>query len=139
MDAHDEFFSSWCEPEAWCERCEAHPAQHTIVQNADTPLEPLITYIAVWDPNRQTHVVLCLQCHKEYRQALGSQVPEYVQSPPSPTAASQQGLRQYREHPIWPHLRRWGAGLLACCIAFWACRKLVQNSTDTKPYLPTGT
>jgi hypothetical protein len=139
MDAHDEFFSKWCEPEAWCERCEAHPAIHTIVHNDDSPLAPCITYVRAWDPDKQAHMALCLQCNKEHSQALGSQPLQYVPSPLTLTASTQKRLRQYREHPLWPHLRRWGAGLLALGIAFWARRKLVQNSTTTKPYSRTGT
>jgi hypothetical protein len=137
MDAHDEFFGRWCEPEAWCERCEEHPAIHMIVQNDDTPLEPCITYVRVWDADQQAHVALCLRCNKANCQVPGSQNLQYV---PSPRTASpqQQRLRQYREHPIWPYLRRWGAGLLAFCTVVWACRKLMQHSTNTKPYSRTG-
>jgi hypothetical protein len=139
MDAHDEFFSRWCEPEAWCERCEEHPAIHTIVYNDDTPLDPLITYVRVWDTDKQTHVALCRQCNKEYGQTPGSQPLQYMPSPRTRTASAQKGLRQYREHPLWPHLRRWGAGLLGLCIAAWVRRKLTQHSTTTKPYSHTGT
>jgi hypothetical protein len=133
MDAHDEFFSSWCEPEAWCERCEEHPAFHMVMQNEETPLEPFITYARVWDPNTQAYMVLCLRCNKEYGQTL-----QYVQAPPTHAASPKRQQRQYREHPVWPHLRRWGAGLLALCMAVWTYRKFVQNSTNTKPYSRTG-
>jgi hypothetical protein len=139
MDAHDEFFSKWCEPEAWCERCEAHPAIHTIVHHDDMPLAPRITYIRVWAPDKQAHVALCLQCHKEHGRALGSQPLQYVPSPPTLSASAQKRQRQYREHPFWPHLRRWGAVLAALGIAFWARRKLARPSTTTKPYSHTGT
>jgi hypothetical protein len=107
-----------------------------IMQNDDAPLEPFITYVRVWDADQQAHVALCLRCNKENCQTLGSQNLQYV---PAPRPASpQHKLRQYREHPIWPHLRRWGAGLLAFCTVVWACRKLAQNSTNTKPYSHTG-
>ena len=139
MDAHDEFFSIWCEPEAWCERCEELPAIHMIVQDEEPPPARFVTYVRVWDSHTQDHVVLCRRCSKEHDQALKRQQPEYIPySQPAPISTQEEKAAD-RRNRRWQHLRRWGMGLLILLLGLKLRRKPVQNSAPMKPYSHTGT
>jgi hypothetical protein len=117
MDAHDEFFSVWCEP----------------------ALEKIVTFVRAWDPQTQDHIVLCRRCSKEHIKALGQQEPEYVQTVPAVPDASQKQRYKDRLYQWWQYLRRWGATLLGLLIDAWRRPKGVQDSTTTKPYSHSGT
>jgi hypothetical protein len=134
MDAHDEFFSVWCEPEAWCERCEEFPAIHMIVQDGDTPPEQFVTYVRVWDTRIQDHVVLCRRCSKESDPTLKRPQPECIPAPQLTPRASQGAKAPDRKNRLWRHLRCWGTGLLLLLLGLMLRRKPVQPSTPVKPY-----
>lgn len=138
MDAHDEFFSVWCEPEAWCERCEEFPAIHMIVQEGETSPERFVTYVRVWDSHIQDHVVLCRRCNKEHDQTPKRQQPEYISSPRPSPVSPQAAQAPDRKNRHWQHLRRWGIGLLIFLLGFRLRRKPVQHSVPMKPYSHTG-
>ena len=139
MDAHDEFFSVWCEPEAWCERCEEFPAIHMIVQDEKIPPERFVTYVRVWDSHLQDHVVLCRRCNKEHDQTLKRQPPEYIPSPQPASVSSQKAQVPGRRNRLWQHLRRLGMGLLILLLGLRRRRKPVQNSAPMQPYSHTET
>lgn len=65
MDALDEFFCQWAEPEAWCQRCREYPAMHVAVQDKAAPEALLITYVRVFDATIQEHIALCRRCSRE--------------------------------------------------------------------------
>jgi hypothetical protein len=139
MDAHDEFFSIWCEPEAWCERCEEYPAIHMIAQHDETSLETFVSYVQAWDPQTQEHLVLCRRCSKEHIQALGRPEPEYIQTSPAATDVMQE--RGWADHigRGWQCLWRWGTTLLTLCLHLWRRQKIERSAPPTKPYSHSGT
>jgi hypothetical protein len=139
MDAHDEFFSIWSEPEAWCERCEEYPAIHMIMQNDEAPREKFVAYAQAWDPHTQDYIVLCRWCSKEHVKTLGSQAPEYVQAPPAPTGNTPGKQTAERQYYWWQQLWYWGATFLSILMTFWRRRRVEQRSTTPKPYSHSGT
>lgn len=139
MDAHDEFFSLWCEPEAWCERCEEHPAVHMVVQDDESSLESFVTFVRLWDPGTQEYIALCRQCTKEHREAQGTQGLEYVQSTPAPVSSPQKMAGAAKVYQLWQRLWQWGAALFAVVMMFWFRRKLAKHGTSLKPYSHTET
>jgi hypothetical protein len=138
MDAHDEFFSIWSEPEAWCERCKEYPAIHMIMQSDEAPREKFVGHLQAWDPHTQDHIVLCRWCSKEHVKALGNQAPEYVQAPPSATDTAPGKPAAERQYYWWRQLCCWGATFFTILMHFWRRRKIGQSSTP-KPYSHSGT
>jgi hypothetical protein len=139
MDALDEFFREWCEPEAWCDWCKDAPAIHIVVQESHETDKSIVTYVQVWDPNTQTHVALCRNCNKQYTDALGS--PEFQYAPQvhqSLQSSRQQDGQQHRRHSWLGRLRRvWY--VLTRLIFPWRTRKPTQACVDTISYSRTGT
>jgi hypothetical protein len=139
MDAHDEFFSIWSEPEGWCERCGEYPAIHLIMQSDEAPHEKFVAYARAWDPHTQDYIVLCRWCSKEHVKALGSQAPENTQAPPSSTGAAPGKPVAARQYHWWQQLWCWGATFLTILMNFWRCQKVKQQSPTPKPLSPSGT
>ena len=71
MDALDEFFSTWCAPDAWCERCGEHPALHVVRRGPAAKSGGFPTYVQVWDAARQTHLAVCRRCFKNHVKPTG--------------------------------------------------------------------
>jgi hypothetical protein len=139
MDAHDEFFSIWCEPEAWCERCEEYPAIHIITQHDEAPHEKSVTYGRAWDPHTQDYMVLCRWCSKEHIKVLGSQAPEQGQAPPSPPGVRPGKPAAERQYHWWQQLWCWGTTCCTILRHFWGRQRGVQRSTTPKPLSHSGT
>ena len=78
MDALDEFFRLWSEPEAWCQRCTEYPAMHVAVHDKTAPEGLLITYVRIWDPALQEHIALCRRCSGRHLNNPGRQAPQYL-------------------------------------------------------------
>ena len=78
MDALDEFFSQWCEPEAWCELCGEWPAWHVVHRDLPGPYRGSPTCVRIWEPVRQQQVAVCRGCRRSVG-ALGQR-----QQPPQP-------------------------------------------------------
>ena len=139
MDALDEFFREWCEPEAWCDWCKDSPAIHIVVQGSHETDSGIVTYVRIWDPHTQTHIALCRSCTKQHTDALGS--PEFQYAPQvhqSLQSSHPQGSQQHRRHP-W--LRRlWRVrNVLTHLIFPWRARKPTRTRGDTVSYSSTGT
>lgn len=140
MDALDEFFRVWCEPEAWCDRCKDYPAIHIAVQDSPDPYSSRVTYVRVWDPYTQTHVALCRQCNQQHTAALGSQAFQYAPRTSGRLRASHwqenhQNVRQQRLHYL-PR-RLWH--LFTRLVCLWRGWKPSPTRLPTKSYSRTGT
>ncbi len=81
MDALDEFFRVWSEPEAWCERCKTSPAIHVVVQDDDHMDGMIITYAYIWEPDTQAQIPVCRSCSEHYLDSLGTSEFRYARRP----------------------------------------------------------
>jgi type II secretory pathway component PulJ len=139
MDALDEFFREWCEPEAWCDRCKDSPAVHIVVQGSHETDSSIVTYIRVWDPHTQTHIALCRNCTKQHTDALGSPQFRYApQAHQSLRSSQRQSGQQHRRHAWLRHLRQ-VQYVLARLLFPWRTRKPTRARVDTISYSRTGT
>jgi hypothetical protein len=59
MDALDEFFAMWCEPEAWCEMCGDYPAIHVVLYDTEGKYGGVMSHVRVWNPAVQRQVPVC--------------------------------------------------------------------------------
>jgi hypothetical protein len=82
MDALDEFFRVWSEPEAWCERCQSSPAIHVVIQDDNHMDGMTITYAYIWDPDSQVQMPVCRSCSQHYIDSLGSSEFQYAEKKP---------------------------------------------------------
>ena len=140
MDALDEFFREWCEPEAWCDRCKDSPAIHMVIQGSDDTDSGMVTYVRVWDPNTQTHIALCRSCNKQHTDALGSPEFKYAsQMCQSLQLSQRQDGQQHRRHPWLRRLWRRVRYVFTCLIFPWRARKPTREHVDTISYSRTGT
>lgn len=124
MDALDEFFRMWSEPEAWCQRCGECPAVHVAVQTEAEPEDILITYVRVWDPVAQEHLALCRRCSQQHLYRLGEQAQHAMA--PRPYAALPYRPAQRLQFPeVW-----WGQVLSGWYqrLRFWFLRCWPQPS-----------
>ena len=78
MDALDEFFRVWSEPEAWCERCQSSPAIHVVVQDDDNMDGMTITYAYILEAETQAQIPICRSCSQQYIDSLGSSEFKYA-------------------------------------------------------------
>ena len=78
MDALDEFFRVWSEPEAWCEQCQSSPAIHVVVQDEDHIDGMTITYAYIWEAETQVQIPICRRCSQLYIDSLGSSEFKYA-------------------------------------------------------------
>lgn len=78
MDALDEFFRVWSEPEAWCERCQSSPAIHVVVQDEDHIDGMTITYAYILEAETQVQIPVCRSCSQHYIESLGSSEFKYA-------------------------------------------------------------
>jgi hypothetical protein len=139
MDAMDEFFREWCEPEAWCDRCKDAPAVHIVVQGSHETDSGIVTYVRVWDPNTQTYIALCRSCNQHHTNALGG--PEFRYAPQvhqSARPSQRKGGPQHRRHPWLQRLRR-VRYVLTRLLFPWRTRKPTRACVDTISYSRTGT
>jgi hypothetical protein len=127
MDALDEFFCMWCEPEAWCERCGVSPAIHVLIHDQDATYGSVITYVRIWDPGAQTHLAMCRKCSTHHIDTLGA--PEFRYASPQQTGG--QGVNGHC-------LRHWGRQMLAFLRALWL-RQQSHGAADPDSYPPTQT
>ncbi len=79
MDALDEFFATWCEPEAWCEMCRDHPAIHIVLRDTEGKYGGIMSHVRIWNPTSQTRVPVCRQCCRDQMELLGQSV-QHAQS-----------------------------------------------------------
>lgn len=140
MDALDEFFRVWCQPEAWCDRCKEYPAIHIAVQDNADPYGSRVTYVRVWDPGTQAHIALCRKCTKQHAGALGSQAFRYAPPVhPQLRAPQRQDGRQEIRRPRLQYLRRRVWRLVIRLVFPWRGRKPARTRIETKSYSRTGT
>jgi hypothetical protein len=78
MDALDEFFAVWTEPEAWCEICGEFPAIHVVLRDTGGQFGGIMSHVRIWNPNTQTRVPACRHCCKEQMSAIGQSMPRPV-------------------------------------------------------------
>lgn len=71
MDALDEFFAVWTEPEAWCEICGEFPAIHVVLRDTGGKFGGIMSHVRIWNPNTQTRVPACRHCCKDQMSAIG--------------------------------------------------------------------
>lgn len=109
MDALDEFFRQWCEPEAWCERCGAYPAVHVIVHDDQEPYGSIVTFVQIWDAETQTHIAVCRRCSSRLIEALGT--PKFQHSP-EPEHAERCVRQQHFWRSLGRYLKRWQTCLM---------------------------
>jgi hypothetical protein len=110
MDALDEFFRVWCEPEAWCERCGVSPAIHVLIHDQDATYGSIVTYVRIWDPGAQAHLAMCRKCSTHHIDSLGR--PEFRYAP------QQQVSKESRQQQIDAQ------GVNGCCLRHWGRRTL---------------
>jgi len=136
MDALDEFFREWCEPEAWCERCGENPAIHVAVQDTGMLGSSLITYVRVWDPGGQEFLAVCRSCSKQHIDALGSQEFQYATHPHrSPFPDRQQERPQHSE---WlQRFQRWHRRFRTLLVRLWKRRKSPPEQANTQTHFQT--
>ena len=84
MDALDEFFGTWCEPEAWCEVCTQHPAIHVVLRDSEGKYGGVTSHVRVWDSETQMRLAVCRQCCQQHIDTLGN-----LQLPSQPGAHNQ--------------------------------------------------
>lgn len=96
MDALDEFFRVWSEPEAWCERCQSSPAIHVVIQDDQHMDGMTITYAYIWEPETQLQIPVCRSCSQHYIDSLSASDFQYAAKKPSsrPAAATR------NRHPL---------------------------------------
>ena len=70
MDALDEFFGTWAEPEAWCEVCDERPAIHIVLRDTEGKYNSVMSHVRVWNPDTQTRVPVCRQCCRQHLDGL---------------------------------------------------------------------
>src|SRR5918996_6010350 len=74
MDALDEFFVTWSEPEAWCGICATRPAIHVVLRDAGGIYGGITSHVRIWDPAMQMHVAVCRQCCQQRMASLGQRL-----------------------------------------------------------------
>jgi hypothetical protein len=128
MDALDEFFCVWCEPEAWCERCGQYPAIHLVVQDNHGAHGSTVAYVRIWDPGAQTHIAVCRKCSTHYINALGTSAPRHApQQQMSPRAHRHSTWRTLRQY-----LRRWCRQLCHQIVSSWQQGPQSRRVTGSK-------
>jgi len=75
MDALDEFFAVWTEPEAWCEICGKFPAIHVVLRDTGGQYDGIMSHVQIWDPNTQMRVPACRHCCHDQMSAIGQSMP----------------------------------------------------------------
>jgi len=75
MDALDEFFAVWTEPEAWCEICGEFPAIHVVLRDTGGKFGGVMSHVRIWNPLTQTRVPACRHCCKDQMSAIGQSMP----------------------------------------------------------------
>lgn len=137
MDALDEFFRTWSEPEAWCEHCGLHPAIHVVVQDTQDAFESVVTYVRIWDPHAQSHVAVCRKCSIAHLETLKiplvalSNTPSFWQRCYDRHIALRRTIAQMVQRAT-QYLRQW--------LTLHSRRQPVQpNQTDTDNCTHSGT
>ncbi len=74
MDALDEFFATWSEPEAWCEMCGDNPAIHIVLRDTEGKYGGIMSHVRIWNPATQTRMPVCRHCCKDQVELLGQSV-----------------------------------------------------------------
>jgi hypothetical protein len=96
MDALEEFFAIWAEPEAWCEICGEFPAIHVVLRDTGGKFGGIMSHVRIWNPNTQTRVPACRHCCKDQMNTLGQSMPPPVrQEWPTPSAPQESCLRSF--------------------------------------------
>jgi hypothetical protein len=99
MDALDEFFREWCEPEAWCEHCGNFPAIHVVIQDDQSAYGSVVTYVRIWDSNTQTHLAVCRTCSTHHIETLDTQTLQYAHQ-------QHESPRRHHRHAGWGLMHR---------------------------------
>ena len=114
MDALDEFFATWSEPEAWCDVCKVRPAIHVVLRDTGGKYGGLTSHVRIWDPITQMRVAVCRLCCQQRTENLG----QWMVQPVRPPARRGQTHPHHTRLPLhllhqWVHrLLRRGQGLL---------------------------
>lgn len=118
MDALDEFFATWSEPEAWCGICATRPAIHVVLRNTSGLYGGVTSHVRIWDPAMQMHVAVCRQCCQQRMASLGQRVQpsgRRLESRPRRLLTSPRMLR-----PQWiQRLVAYTQALLRLCVSYW--------------------
>ncbi len=88
MDALDEFFAVWTEPEAWCEICGEFPAIHVVLRDTGGKFGGIMSHVRIWNPNTQTRVPACRHCCKDQMSAIGQSISANTQQDWPPPAVA---------------------------------------------------
>ena len=118
MDALDEFFATWSEPEAWCEMCRDHPAIHIVLRDTEGKYGGVMSHVRVWNPSTQSRIAVCRQCCKDQVELLGQSVKLAESLNPIEVAEPQTNAWSLRlPQPGWLHrLIEQSQGLLRHCL-----------------------
>ena len=135
MDALDEFFREWCEPEAWCERCCMYPAIHVVIQDDQEAYGSVVTYVQIWDPKSQTHIAICRQCNERHIEALGTPEFQYV---PEPHVSKQNPRQVVLWRELHLRLRDWKRRLFDHLAWILGWQKCSQKRGNREDYSHTG-
>jgi hypothetical protein len=131
MDALDEFFRVWCEPEAWCERCGTYPAIHVVVQGDEESEESIVTYVRIWDPGVQAHIAVCRSCSMHHIATLGT--PEFHYAPQRHESSASPHRRAVDWGELRHGLKRWSRQLLSRLMRRWR-RQWPRERLAPRPY-----
>ena len=118
MDALDEFFATWSEPEAWCGICATRPAIHVVLRDTGGLYGGVTSHVRIWDPAMQMHVAVCRQCCQQRMASLGRRLPPLGGRPqvrPRPLRTAPRRLRS----PWLQRLVAYTQALLYLCISRW--------------------
>lgn len=130
MDALDEFFRVWSEPEAWCERCQSSPAIHVVIQDDNHMDGMTITYAYIWDPDSQTQMPVCRSCSQHYIDSIGTSTFQYADNKsrqkPTSAAADNVNFSWRRALAAFAHgMRQW--------FTFGRPREVIKTSHRASP------
>jgi hypothetical protein len=124
MDALDEFFRVWSEPEAWCERCQSSPAIHVVIQD-DNHMEGMtITYAYIWDPETRLQIPVCRSCSQHYIDSLSASSYQYAEK----RSPSWQSAGTENRHPC-----SWYRTVMALAKGLGSWFKFVRPRQALKP------
>lgn len=130
MDALDEFFRVWSEPEAWCERCQSSPAIHVVIQD-DSHMDGMtITYAYIWDPDSQVQMPVCRSCSQLYIDSVGTSDFQYAKKK---SGQAQALASPEKSHFSWRHAVIGFANGLRHWFKFGRPRQGVKRSHNTSP------
>ena len=122
MDALDEFFAVWTEPEAWCEICGEFPAIHVVLRDTGGKFGGIMSHVRIWNPSTQTRVPACRHCCKDQINTIGQSMTAPIQH------ASGQSLPSGNSSDGGWH--SWGGASTTLFNRVWASNADVSNQSS---------